>query len=74
MLSGIVFAVAFAGEVEPRSGGRLAVSDARTTFAPLIFDSDWKRHEGKPNGSHCFSSMDGRSSRRAQGRLMRRGG
>lgn len=58
MLSGIVFAVAFAGEVEPRSGGRLAVSDARTTFAPLIFDSDWKRHEGKPNGSHCFQIAD----------------
>ena len=55
-------AAAFAGEVEPRSGGRLAMPDAQTTFAPLIFDSDWKRHEAKSDGAHCFQIADkGRS-------------
>ena len=29
------------------------MSDARTTFAPLIFDSDWKRHEGRAACPHA---------------------
>lgn len=58
VLSSIFVAVAFAGEVEPRSGGRLAVSDAWTTFVPLIFDSEWKRHEARLDGAHRFQITD----------------
>ena len=49
----IFVAVAVAGEVEPRTGGRLVVSDAQTTFAPLMYDSDWQRHEGRAACPHA---------------------
>ena len=50
VISVVLVGAAFAGEVEPRSGGKLAVADAKTTLVPLAYDSEWKRIEGKGNG------------------------
>ena len=68
IISVLLTVAAFAGEVEPRSGGRLAVADAKTTLVPLAYDSEWKRIEGKGggrpelDGSFCFRISNANST------------